>query len=98
LLSPRELAIPVSNTMVNLGSSITTFREQTLVLAGRLSEIMMPTLVVWGSKDQIVPVRHAYAAALVIPDCQLKVFENRGHNVHRDEIQKFSQLLTRFLG
>jgi pimeloyl-ACP methyl ester carboxylesterase len=58
----------------------------------------MPTLVVWGANDPIVPVRQAYAAAQAIPDCQLKVFANRGHNVHRDEIGEFSRLLTGFLG
>jgi pimeloyl-ACP methyl ester carboxylesterase len=98
LLIPVELVLPHSRTSMNMGRSITTFREQTLVLASRLSELMMPTLVVWGAKDEIVPVRHAYAAAQVIPDCQLKVFESCGHNVHRDEIHEFSRLLTGFLG
>jgi len=98
LLAPLEFVVPLSSASVNLGSSITTLKEQTLVLANRLSEIMMPTLVIWGAKDEIVPVRHAYAAAQLIPDCQLKVFENRGHNVHRDELQQFSRLLTGFLG
>lgn len=75
-----------------------TFKEQTLVLPKRLSEIIMPTLVVWGAKDNIVPVRQAYAATQLIPTCQLKVFENRGHDIHRDEISEFSKLVTSFLG
>jgi pimeloyl-ACP methyl ester carboxylesterase len=98
LLAPAEFVAPLSSASVNLGSSITTFKEQTLVLASRLSEIVMPTLVVWGAKDSIVPVRQAYAAAQLIPDCRLKVFKGRGHNVHRDEISEFSRLLTGFLG
>ena len=98
LLIPVEFVVPLSFTSVNLGSNITTFKEQTLVLANRLSEIVMPTLLVWGARDPIVPVRHAYAAAQMIPDCQLRVFEGRGHNVHRDEIREFSKVLTGFLG
>lgn len=98
LLSPVELAMPFTRASVNLGSSITTVREQTLVLANRFSEIMMPTLVVWGARDPIVPVRQAYAAAEVIPDCRLKIFEGRGHDVHRDELDEFSSVLTGFLG
>lgn len=98
LLVPIEFVMPFSPASVSLGGSVTTFKEQTLVLAGRLSEIVMPTLLVWGAKDPIVPVRHAYAAAQVIPNCQLKVFENRGHNVHRDELQQFSRVLAGFLG
>jgi pyruvate dehydrogenase E2 component (dihydrolipoamide acetyltransferase) len=98
LLVPVEFVMPFSPASVNLGGSVTTFKEQTLVLANRLSEIVMPTLVVWGAKDPIVPVRHAYAAAQLIPDCQLKVFKDRGHNVYRDDIGEFSRLLTGFLG
>jgi len=98
LLAPIEFVMPFSQASMNLGGSITTFKEQTLVLASRLSEIMMPTLLVWGDRDPIVPVRQAYAAAQVIPNCQLKVFENRGHNVHRDELQQFSRVLAGFLG
>lgn len=98
LLLPVEFVIPLSETSVNLGSSITTFKEQTLVLADRLSELMMPTLVVWGARDPVVPVQQAYAAARLIPDCQLKIFDNRGHSVYRDEVAEFSRLLTGFLG
>jgi len=98
LLSPLKLVFPLTSTSLGFGKSISTLKEQTMVLAGRLSEIMMPTLVVWGSRDGIVPVRQAYAAAEIIPDCQLKVFENRGHNVHRDELKQFSSVLTDFLG
>ena len=98
LLIPVEFVMPLSLASVNLGVSVTTIKEQTLVLANRLSEIVAPTLLVWGAKDPIVPVSHAYAAAQLIPDCQLKVFQGRGHNVHRDEIGEFSRLLTGFLG
>jgi pimeloyl-ACP methyl ester carboxylesterase len=93
-----EFVMPLSPASVAIGGSVTTLREQTLVLANRLSEIIMPTLLVWGARDPIVPVKHAYAAARLIPDCRIKVFENRGHNVYRDEVKRFSTLLADFLG
>jgi pimeloyl-ACP methyl ester carboxylesterase len=98
LLAPFKLVIPLTSTSLGFGKSISNFKEQTLVFANRFSEIMIPTLLVWGAKDPIVPVKHAYAAAEVIPDCRIKVFENRGHNVHRDEIDQFSSIVNRFLG
>jgi len=98
LLVPVEFVMPPPVASVYLGSCIATFKEQTTVLAHRLSEIMVPTLVVWGAKDPIVPYKHAYAAADLIPDCQVKVFEDSGHSVYRDNIQEFSRLLTGFLG
>jgi pimeloyl-ACP methyl ester carboxylesterase len=97
-LNPFEYIMPLSPASVAVGSNITTFKHQTLVLEQRLAEVTVPTLLIWGAKDPIVPVRHAYQAARVIPDCRVKVFENRGHNVHRDELKQFSSTLTGFLG
>jgi pimeloyl-ACP methyl ester carboxylesterase len=97
-LNPAEFILPLSPASVAVGGNITTFRQQSLVLEKRLPEVAVPTLLVWGARDPIVPVRHAYAAAKVIPHCQVKVFEKSGHNVHRDELEQFSSILTRFFG
>ena len=97
-LNPAEFIMPLSPASMTVGGSITTFRQQTLVLEQRLAEIKMPTLLVWGARDPIVPVRQAYRAAKVIPDCRVEVFKKRGHNVHRDELKKFSSVITGFLG
>ena len=75
-----------------------TLKGQTTVLLNRLSELMMPTLLVWGARDGVVPVSQAYAAAELIPDCQLHVFEDCGHSVYKQNVQDFSRLLTGFLG
>jgi pimeloyl-ACP methyl ester carboxylesterase len=97
-LNPAGLVMPLSPAAMTVGGSITTFRQQTLVLEQYLPEVKMPTLLIWGSRDPIVPVMQAYRAAKVIPDCRVEVFQNRGHNVHRDELKKFSNLLTGFFG
>ncbi|WP_106849540.1 alpha/beta fold hydrolase [Blastococcus sp. Marseille-P5729] len=39
----------------------------------------MPTAVIWGDKDRLVPVKRAPKLAGVIPDARLHVFENVGH-------------------
>ncbi len=96
-LNPARYIMALSPAAVTVGGSITTFHAQTLVLEKRLPEIKMPTLLVWGARDPIVPVMQAYRAAKVIPDCRIEVFKNRGHNVHRDELKKFSSLLFNFL-
>jgi len=98
LFATVEFVIPLSRFSLSLGGKITTLKEQTTVLLNRLSEIMVPTLVVWGAKDPIVPARQAYVAAELIPDCQVKVFEDGGHSVYRDKVGEFSQTLAKFLG
>lgn len=95
---PMEFVMPFTPASMMVGENITTFKQQSLVLESRLAEVNVPTLLIWGSRDPIVPVRQAYAAAKVIPHCQVKVFEKRGHNVHRDELKQFSSILAGFLG
>jgi len=98
LFAGVEFMLPFSKVSMGVGTSIITLKEQAIVLMHRLSEVVVPTLVVWGAKDPIVPVEHAYAAAELIPDCQVKVFEGCGHSVYRERIPEFSQLITGFLG
>ena len=95
--APLKFVNPLPRASITLGESMTTLNEQTAVLAHRLSELIMPTLLVWGANDGIVPVSQAYAAAQVIPDCQLHVFEGCGHSAWRQKIKEFSLLLTTFL-
>jgi len=97
ILAPVEFVLPMSVTKIHLGSKLTTLKEQTTVFVDRLSEIMVPTLVVWGAKDPIVPASQAYTAAELIPDCRVKVFNGCGHSVYKQRIKEFSLLLTTFL-
>ncbi len=96
-LNPANFIMPLSPAFVTIGGNMTTFKQQSLVLENRLSEIHIPTLLVWGRHDPIVPVKQAYRAAKAIPDCRVKVFEKSGHNVHREELERFSDLINGFL-
>ena len=98
LLIPFEFVSPISQSSINLGSCIAGFRQQTMIVVNRLSELVMPTLLVWGDTDPIIPVKHAYEAVKVIPDCRLKVFDNTGHNIYRDNPRALSNTLQEFLG
>jgi len=96
--APFEFADTHSRVKISIGKSIMTLKGQTTVLLSQLSELLVPTLLVWGAKDSIVPVSHAYAAAQLIPDCQLHVFKSCGHSVYKQKLLQFSQLLANFLG
>jgi pimeloyl-ACP methyl ester carboxylesterase len=63
-----------------------------LYLAGEL-----PTLIVWGERDPLIPVKHAHAAHERIPESRLEVFPHAGHFPHRDEPRRFVELLLDFL-
>lgn len=56
-----------------------------------------PTLIVWGARDTVIPVAHAYEAHQMIPGSVLEVFERSGHFPHMDEPTRFVRLLLDFL-
>jgi pimeloyl-ACP methyl ester carboxylesterase len=56
-----------------------------------------PALIVWGRRDTIIPVSHAYAAHAAMPDSRLEVFEQSRHFPHQDEPVRFAQVLLDFL-
>jgi len=90
--------IPFYQLKMDIGKNITNLKGQTIVLMNKLSELIMPTLIIWGANDNIVPFKHAYAAAQVIPKCEVHVFEDCSHSVQSQKAGDFSELLSRFLG
>jgi pimeloyl-ACP methyl ester carboxylesterase len=57
----------------------------------------VPTLIVWGDNDQIIPVAHAYAAQAAIPNARLEILPGVGHFAHTEAPQRFLAVLTDFL-
>ncbi len=63
-----------------------------------LPRIEASTLLVWGSKDEAVPMSHARTMERLIPDAGLVVFEGAGHFAHLDESERFCRVVKHFLG
>jgi pimeloyl-ACP methyl ester carboxylesterase len=42
----------------------------------------LPTLMIWGEQDRIIPVAHGYAAHQAVPDSRLEVLAGIGHFPH----------------
>jgi pimeloyl-ACP methyl ester carboxylesterase len=59
--------------------------------------IQVPTLVVWGTKDRMIPAWHATTAHEVIADSRVVLFEGAGHFPHLDQPERFAQLLGDFM-
>jgi pimeloyl-ACP methyl ester carboxylesterase len=58
---------------------------------------VLPTLIVWGQRDRIIPVGHAHDAHRAMPASRLVVFEESGHFPHHEEPQRFVDVLRDFL-
>jgi pimeloyl-ACP methyl ester carboxylesterase len=57
----------------------------------------VPTLIVWGDHDKIIPLDHAYTAHEAIPNSRLEVIEGVGHYPHVEQPAHFVEILKDFL-
>jgi pimeloyl-ACP methyl ester carboxylesterase len=57
----------------------------------------LPTLIVWGERDPIIPVDHAHDAHAAMPGSRLELFAASGHFPHMDDTVRFVEVLRDFL-
>lgn len=57
----------------------------------------VPTMIVWGDHDGIIPVAHAHAAHDLISTSRLEIIEGAGHFPHVEQPDTFADLLVDFL-
>jgi pimeloyl-ACP methyl ester carboxylesterase len=57
----------------------------------------MPTLLVWGRHDVIVPFEHAAVAHAAMPGSRLEVFDGAGHFPHHADPDRFLAMLRDFI-
>ena len=57
----------------------------------------IPTLIVWGARDRIIPVHHAAATHDAVPGSRLVVFDDAGHFPHADDPERFTTVLQDFV-
>ncbi|CAN5285616.1 alpha/beta fold hydrolase [soil metagenome] len=57
----------------------------------------VPTLILWGDRDSIIPARHGIRAHDNMPGSRLKIFGGAGHFPHRDDPLGFAAALTDFI-
>ena len=61
------------------------------------SQVRVPTLIVWGDDDRMVPVEDAYVLVREIPHSAVEIIPGAGHAPHLKTPEKLSQLAVRFL-
>ena len=65
--------------------------------ADELAELRVPTLLLHGTKDLVVPARRAKRAADLIPNVDLELLRGCGHWVPREMPEQFVTILRTFL-
>jgi pimeloyl-ACP methyl ester carboxylesterase len=62
-----------------------------------LHRIKMPTMIVWGDEDKIIPVQQTETWRKFIPNADIQVFKGAGHLVHLER-REAVEALGKFLG
>lgn len=57
----------------------------------------LPTLLIWGDHDNIIPVSHAYAAHDALPGSRLEVLNGVGHFPHAEAPTAVAEILENFI-
>jgi pimeloyl-ACP methyl ester carboxylesterase len=66
-------------------------------LRGRMRELQLPTLVVWGAVDRWVPLEAVTALAGELPRTALVAVPDAGHNVQEEQAGQVNRLLIDYL-
>jgi pimeloyl-ACP methyl ester carboxylesterase len=57
----------------------------------------VPTLIVWGRRDAIIPLGHARLARIAFPDSELVIFDEAGHFPHHTDPPRFARVVREFV-
>jgi pimeloyl-ACP methyl ester carboxylesterase len=66
-------------------------------LLDRLPRIAVPTLLIWGRDDLVVPAADAPGYRQRIPDCALQIFDDCGHVPMSERPLRFNRLVGEFI-
>jgi 2-hydroxy-6-oxonona-2,4-dienedioate hydrolase len=68
------------------------------VLLDKLPRLQMPTLIVWGIEDRVIPYGQAQDALARLQKGSLELISNCGHLPHVEQPKRFVSILGDFLG
>ncbi|MGI8512851.1 MAG: alpha/beta fold hydrolase [Solirubrobacteraceae bacterium] len=63
----------------------------------RLDDVAAPTLIVWGERDRVVPVKSAHLYEELIPNARKVILEDTGHVPMAERPAAFNALVEEFL-
>jgi pimeloyl-ACP methyl ester carboxylesterase len=87
----REAVRRVASTVIDWRGQIVRMTDRAYLTA------LLPVCVIWGSDDDVVPVRHLEVVVAHAPGAQVQVFDGCGHFPHRDRPDRFVRALNRFV-
>jgi pimeloyl-ACP methyl ester carboxylesterase len=78
-------------------SMLASFKSSPPFLDDRLKDIKVPTLVIWGRQDKMIPLEAGKRFAKGIPGARLAVIENAGHLPQIEQPDAFNRAVKGFV-
>ena len=90
-LGARRAFVHTARAVIDVGGQRVDARDR-LYLAEAV-----PSMLVWGDEDPIIPAKHGIRAQKLMPGSRLELFENAGHFPHLHDPLRFVSLLNEFV-
>lgn len=81
----------------NRQALVDRFKQISASDSEKVKQLTMPTLILWGKQDQLIPVEYAQHFQQDIKGSQLVVFDNLGHVPHEEDPQQTVSAVMKFL-
>ena len=89
---------PAREAFLRTLRSVVDYRGQSVSALSRLRlRAEVPTLVVWGESDRIIPVEHGYGVQAARPGSRLEVLAGLGHFPHVEAPAEFASVVEEFI-
>ena len=62
-----------------------------------LHRITLPTLILWGDSDKLLPAAYGPEFQKLIPGSKLQIFKNCGHLPHVEKKDDYVAAITKFI-
>jgi pimeloyl-ACP methyl ester carboxylesterase len=66
-------------------------------LSARYATITVPTLLIWGRQDPIVPLNVGERLVKILPSARLEIIDACGHCPHEEHPEQTARLMNQFL-
>jgi pimeloyl-ACP methyl ester carboxylesterase len=90
-IEARSAFVHTARGLIDLGGQRIDARDKLYLTAG------VPTLIVWGDRDPVIPARHGIRAHEAMPGSQLEIVEGAGHFPHHHDPEAFAASIARFV-
>ena len=87
----RRVFLETVRSVIDLGGQHVSAVDKLYLSEG------MPTMIVWGERDPLIPVAHALRTHELVKGSRLEIFKGSGHYPYLDDPEHFAAVLLDFM-